>query len=174
MFARRLCTVLLMVLFAAPRTLGAQQLEETCSTAIPVNVDAGVFRHDMIALLRHSGTFRAQCERLARTPRVHVTIAATLNLSSRAQTVIRRLASGAISADVVLLFGENYRELLAHEFEHILEQLDGVDLRQEAAEGRAWLLSGGVFETRRAIETGVQVRREAEPQHAHAVAPPTR
>jgi hypothetical protein len=67
-------------------------------------------------------------------------------------------------------FGENYNELLAHEFEHVLEQLDGVDLRREAAEGRAWLLPGGVFETRRAFATGVQVLRESEPPRSRAAA----
>src|SRR5690349_12761693 len=81
MFARRWCTVLLICLFAVPRTLGAQRVEATCSTAIPDNVDAGVFRHDVIALLQQSDTFRSQCERLARSPRVHVTIVAALNLS---------------------------------------------------------------------------------------------
>jgi hypothetical protein len=81
-----------------------------------------------------------------------------------------------LKADVELLFGENYRELLAHEFEHVLEQIEGVNLRREAAEGRAWVLPGGAFETRRASVTGVQVLREADGPHLHvnAFAPPTR
>ena len=175
MFARGWCAVLLILLFGMPCAIGAQQPPDTCATAIPANVDAGVFRREMIALLRQSDTFRSQCERLAQSPRVRVTIAAVLTLpSGRAQTVIRRFTSGAISADVVLAFGENYRELLAHEFEHVLEQLEGVDLRHEAEAGRAWLLPGGVFETRRAFETGVQVLKEAEPQHTHTAAPATR
>lgn len=175
MFARGWCAVLLTFLFGVPCAIDAQQPSDTCATVIPANVDAGVFRREMLALLRQSDTFRSQCERLAQTPRVRVTIAAVLTLSNgRAQTVIHRLASGAISADVVLAFGEDYRELLAHEFEHVLEQLDGVDLRHEAAAGRAWLLPGGVFETRRAFDTGVQVLKEAEPRHVHTTAPATR
>ena len=55
-------------------------------------------------------------------------------------------------------------ELIAHEFEHIIEQLDGVDL---AIMSR--LRSTGVkrvgevdaFETRRAIVTGLRVARES-------------
>jgi hypothetical protein len=135
-----------------------------CVTGIPSNIDAGVFGADMASLLQRSETFRAQCDRLAQAPRVHVKIDIAFALDSgRAQTAIHRLSSGAIQADVVVLFGENYRELLAHEFEHILEQVDGVDLRQEVAQGLAWQLPSGAFETRRAQNTGVQVLREAEP-----------
>ena len=173
MFARRRwCVVVFVILIGVPCALAAQQQsQEICATAIPANVDAGVFRHDMIVLLRRSDTFRSQCERLARAPRVHVKIAIVSDLDSgRAQSAIHRFESGAIHADVFLLFGENYRELLAHEFEHVLEQVEGVDLRQEVAQGRAWLLPGGAFETRRAFETGVQVLREVEPLRTHAAA----
>ena len=157
MFARHV--VLLLMVVGVPRAAFAQE--------IPPNVDAGVFAADMTALIGRSDTFRAQCDRLAaaRHVRVKIVIAASLD-GARGQTTIRRLSSGAIRADVEILFGENYRELLAHEFEHILEQVDGVDLRHEAAEGRAWLLPGGAFETRRAHATGIQVRNESEPSEA--------
>lgn len=172
MFARRRsCAVLLSLVIGVPRLLCAQP-QAICTTAVPANIDAGVFGHDVIALLRRSDTFRAQCERIARATDVRVTIAMAFTLqNARAQTAIHRCASGAISAEVLVRFGENYRELLAHEFEHVIEQVDGVDLRHEAAEGRAWILPGGAFETRRAFETGVHVLREAEPLRAHAAAP---
>jgi hypothetical protein len=171
MVVRRRCAVLLFVVSSLPGALCAQQQRDQCATAIPPNIEAGVFARDMIALLRRSETFRCQCARIAQARGVRVTIEIAFNLDSgRAQTAIHRDASGAIRAEVVVLFGENYRELLAHEFEHVLEQMDGVDLRQEAAQGRAWLLPGGAFETRRALATGVQVLREAEPVHAHAAA----
>jgi hypothetical protein len=138
---------------------------------VPPNVDAGVFAPDVRRLLAHSQTFRAQCVRIAAEPRVNVRIEIVNTLDGgRAQTTIHRLSSGAIEADVSVLFGENYRELLAHEFEHVIEQLDGVNLRAEAAEGRAWELASGAFETRRAFLAGVQVMRETEPGYAHAVA----
>jgi hypothetical protein len=155
---------------AIPRDARAQQ-PDLCATAIPSNIDAGVFTRDVIALLGRSDTFRSQCERVAGTSRVRVTLAIVFTLNGgRAQTAIHRFPSGAILAEVDVLFGENYRELLAHEFEHILEQIEGVDLRQEAAEGRAWLLPGGAFETRRAYLAGVQVRTESEPLRARAAA----
>jgi len=167
MFVRRWCVVLLLLVSGVPCAIGAQQQR---AAMIPANVDAGLLTPDMIALLRRSETFRAQCERLARSPHVRVKIDMALSVdSARAQTTIHRFTAGAILAEVEVAFGENYRELLGHEFEHILEQIDGVDLRQEAAEGRAWLLPDGAFETRRAFAVGLQVSREAEPR-ARAVA----
>ena len=175
MNVRRWCAALVVVggVAVVPRTARAQQ-PNVCVAAIPANVEAGVFAQEMIALLRRSDTFRSQCARLADAPRVRVTLAIVFTLNGgRAQTAIHRFDSGAIRADVEVLFGENYRELLAHEFEHILEQIEGVDLRHEAAQGRAWLLPGGAFETRRAYLTGVQVRTESEPLRARAAAAPS-
>src|SRR5436190_430593 len=52
--------------------------------------------------------------------------------------------------------------LLAHEFEHILEQLDGVVLREEVASGRAWRTPNGAWETRRACTAGLRARQEVD------------
>lgn len=153
-----------VLLLACPCAAIAQQQDapQACATAVPSNIDAGVLAPDMLGLLHRSGTFRAQCQRLAAAPRVRVTLAVVNTLDSgRAQTTMRRYRSGALEAEVDVRFGENYRELLAHEFEHVIEQIDGVDLRQEVAAGRAWVVPGGAFETRRAFLAGLQVRREA-------------
>jgi hypothetical protein len=170
MFARRCCVVALFGLVALSRTVSAQQ-QDICRVGIPANVDAGLLASDFVALLRRSDTFRAQCERIAADPRIRVKLDIVNTLDSgRAQTAIHRFDSGALRADVQVLFGENYRELLAHEFEHIIEQADGVNLRQEAARGQAWLLPSGAYETRRAAAAGVQVLRECELLRAHAAA----
>ena len=147
-----------------------QQEPQRSLPAIPANVSAGLFTPDVQALLRRSDTFRFQCERIAGDPRVrvHVTVVYSIDGGGRAQTTFRRYQSGMLSAEVGLLFGENYRELLAHEFEHVIEQIEGVNLRQEAAAGRAWEIAAGTFETRRAQLVGVQVRRETEAAHAPA------
>ncbi len=126
---------------------------------------------DVIDLLQRSPTFRSQCDRIAAAR--HVRIALTVAhgpATERARTTLNRYEAGAIRAEVVLHFGEDYRELLAHEFEHILEQMDGVNLREEVARGRAWVLDGGFFETRRAFAAGVQALRECDGVHAHAAA----
>jgi len=169
----------LLLLLVVPSAAAAQQQwqqdQQPCATAIPGNVDAGVLASDMLALLRRSDTFRSQCARIAAEPRVRVRIAVTSSVDggARAQTTLRRFGAASLLAEVEVQFGENYRELLAHEFEHVIEQMDGVDLRREAVQGRAWEISSGTFETRRACLVGVQVVREAEavPLHAAAVAP---
>ena len=65
-----------------------------------------------------------------------------------------------MSAQVYLNPALNTAEFIAHEVEHILEQLDGVDLHAQAGNGVVWKRSGGRFETERAIETGRRVARE--------------
>ena len=63
-------------------------------------------------------------------------------------------------AQVYLQPSVDATELIAHELEHILEQLDGVDLQAQAGNGVVWKAGDGVFETRRAIEAGRRVARE--------------
>jgi hypothetical protein len=129
---------------------------------VPGNIHAGLLTRNVAALIQASSTFRAQCERIAsaRTLRVDVELVQTLG-AVRGETTITRYEAGAVRAEVRIAFGQDYRELIAHEFEHIIEQLDGVNLREEADRGRAWLLDGHVFETRRASEAGRRVRRES-------------
>ncbi len=169
MSVSRRCAALLLSVVAVPSVALGQQdqqqsRQQASETAIPWNVDAGLFASDVRTLLRLSDTFRLQCERIAadRRVRVRLAIATGIDGGGRAQTTFRRYRSGALFADVEVLFGENYRELLAHEFEHVLEQIDGIDLRREAADGRAWEVGAGAYETRRAFLAGVQVLREVE------------
>jgi hypothetical protein len=72
-----------------------------------------------------------------------------------------------VSADVYLKPSADYLKpppdaprLIAHEMEHIIEQLDDVDLQAQAGNGTVWKDRDGSFETQRAIEAGRQVERE--------------
>jgi hypothetical protein len=163
----------LSIVLLLPRSSFAQPQEppQACAGVMPANVDAHLLSGELLALLRRSETFRAQCSRIAAEPRLRVTLDLVNTLDSgRAQTTFRRCGSGTLVAEILVVFGENYRELLAHEFEHVLEQIEHVDLRREAAVGRAWQLAGGAFETRRAFVTGVQVLREAQGRHVQVAA----
>jgi hypothetical protein len=113
--------------------------------------------------LEHSPTFRQQCRILEASP-----ITATVRISSRtpgaterAAATMRRGPSGAIAAAIEIRSTENLTELLGHEFEHVIEQLDGVDLRLLESAGEARRLGDGAFETRRAIAAGQRVSNEA-------------
>jgi hypothetical protein len=111
-------------------------------------------------LADRSPTFRRQCLRLAAAPWLTVTLAPLAmrpveSMRARTQFVVspgnRRMALIEIGTL------DDQFELIAHEIEHVIEQLDGVDLRT-----RARLPSSGVrrcdngvsFETVRAIRAG--------------------
>jgi hypothetical protein len=50
--------------------------------------------------------------------------------------------------------------MLGHEFEHLIEQMDGVDLTRDAKTGRAQRMDDGSFETDRAVAAGRRVSGE--------------
>jgi hypothetical protein len=166
--AARAALVVLWVLGAQVGAVRAQQ-PDVCVSAIPANVQAGLLAQDITGLIQASPTFRAQCERIASARYLRVDLELVQALGApRAETAITRYQAGALRANVRIGFGYDYRELIAHEFEHIIEQLDGVNLRAEAEHGRAWLVDARVFETRRASEAGRRVRRECERSDARA------
>lgn len=150
------------MLFVVVPLLVARLASATCESSLPSNIDAGMLQPQLLQLLQRSPTFRQQCGRIAarRVLRVTVRIGTWIDREAQAQTVITRYDAGAIRAQVTLRFSEDYLLLLAHEFEHILEQVEGVNLHGEAASGRAWRTSGGAWETRRAASAGIRARQE--------------
>jgi hypothetical protein len=144
-----------------------------CEFSQPSNIRAGMLQQEFTELLQRSATFRRQCARIAasRALRVTLRVGKVLDAGARAQTIINRYEAGGIRAEVTLRFSEDYLELLAHEFEHIIEQMDRVSLDDEVAKGRAWKTPGGAFETRRAFDAGLRAREEYEalpPEAVHA------
>lgn len=133
--------------------------------ALPSNLDfSAVFRQDALTMLRLSPTFRTQCTRIARTPHLSVIVRRSILVpADAAVTRIERRASGGLEADVQIgLIGDPIK-LIAHELEHVLEQLDGVDLAAMAARRDTGVYTTpkhGYFETARAIAIGERVVRE--------------
>lgn len=141
-----------------------------CESSLPFNIDAGILEPVAIGLLQRSPTFQQQCLRIAETVVLRVRVRLAKNLQgSRAETTIRHHDTGALRADVLLLFGEDYVELLAHEFEHVLEQVDRVSLAHEMSLKRAWLTTTGAFETLRAWQVGMRARQESDGLTAEAI-----
>src|SRR5262249_2000180 len=115
MIAHRRYIVALLVLFSGLPTVRAQQ-PETCKSMIPASVRAGMLAHEVAKLLLASATFRAQCERIAAAPSVHVDLNIVQPLETpRTETGITHYQFGAIRADVRIAFGQDYREMIAHE-----------------------------------------------------------
>jgi hypothetical protein len=100
--------------------------------SLPFNlVVPPVFRDAVDAMLRRSPTFRRQCARLANAPRMVVVLdwsAPDSGDRTRARTVVSATTGGGRHAAVTIRSGNDPVELIAHELEHVLEQLDEIDL----------------------------------------------
>jgi hypothetical protein len=114
--------------------------------------------------LEHSPSFRRQCRELAAAP--HLRAKVRINYHPfpgspvRALTTFRQVRSGRVNAEIEIRSALDLTELLAHEFEHVLEQVEGTDLDALTTTKDAKRLPDGTFETRRAIEAGRRVARE--------------
>jgi hypothetical protein len=161
------------VITVAALLLAAQAIlaPGVCSSDLPANIGSGQFRRDLDRLLEQSGTFRQQCRRIAANRHVRITfgVARSVANGGRAMTVIDRFQAGAVVACVTLKFAEDYIELIPHELEHVIEQIDRVSLPLEEAARRAWQGQDGVFETRRAMAAGLRARREVDALAVEAV-----
>ena len=116
-----------------------------------------------------SPTVRAQFERIAATPglEVHVGLSVALPPDRQAQTEFRRSMSAPLSARVEIatpLRLIEYAEWLAHELEHVLEQIEGVHLAGGSPElaGGVSRLADGAYETERAHRAGRQASLEVK------------
>jgi hypothetical protein len=131
---------------------------------LPANVDASPV---LVPVLREmwarSPTFRHQCARIARATGGRVKIAIRTQRSSkfRAMSMIHREKAGAWLASVEVFVDSELVQMLAHEFEHVIEQIDGVDLPRLEQQGLAGVVAGSEhYETARAVATGQRVAWE--------------
>lgn len=157
-----------VVLFVAVQSATASAAE---SVVIPPLSDAiqvaANLRADVDVMLRSSATFRSQYQRIAAAPSIIVGVSVDSTLFESgfcARSRIRRYRSGLIVVAVTIKPGSHQVEWIAHEFEHILEQLDGVNLGRLAG-GNAknvWYSGFETIETSRAVEAGRIVRAEAQ------------
>ena len=117
-------------------------------------------------MLKRSAIFRRQCLRIADAPHLTISIGRFHPLPSdraRARTRFSR-RDGAIHAEVEIAPLTDMVELIAHEIEHVIEQLDGIDLKLQASlrGTAASLCPDGSFETVRAVRTGLAAVREVD------------
>lgn len=111
---------------------------------------------------KRSPTLRQQCEDLGAARAVIVLAWGKADSQSRATTQIQRDSGGVVAARVTIPPVYNALELVAHELEHVLETVRGMDHEAESRRERSgvWRAFGG-FETVGAIESGRRVWREA-------------
>jgi hypothetical protein len=156
--------------------IAAAHLLSEEEASLPPNLMATpVYRDVLASMTRRSPTFRRQCQRIGGENRLTVILQPASPaglLGNRAITHIVRQPSGSLSATIGISPLENQVELIAHELEHIIEQLDEVDLASRAALPntgvRAIDTSRNLFETARATEVGLRVAQECRAVDRHA------
>jgi Tol biopolymer transport system component len=137
----------------------------------PANLDSGVFRGVVDAMWRDSLTFRRQCQRLGVERGLEVKLLAQTShrqSSVRASTEMSRKNGTLTLARVVVFSPLDAVELIAHEIEHIIEQLDGVEFLGSAST-RTTRQAGAAYETGRAVEIGRVVAREVRETRGRVV-----
>ena len=151
----------------APR-VGPLDRENECEDddpGLPPNVVANSgLKKIMVSMLARSATFRRQCRliRGARFVRITMKLTCTKTGRYRAITHVTRYVTGLVSLSMEFVAPANYIELIGHEFEHALEQAEGIDIAAAASSKcpTAYMTEGGAFESTRAISAGRAVARE--------------
>jgi hypothetical protein len=144
--------------------VSSAQAKTKTSSILPANFDVPNVLVDIVSdVYVQSDTFRAQCDRLGRATNMQVSLRldSRIRPSCRAFTVITR-KDGILCAEVHLPPSIEMAELLGHEFEHILEQLEHVNLRVLAHVRGSGVreIDFDLFETERAQRTGIIVAKE--------------
>jgi hypothetical protein len=124
-------------------------------------------------LLDVSPTFRQQVDLIRRTPRIRITVGYDRRRSALidAETVIERHEYGMLIVTTTLYMPGDVTELLAHELEHVCEQIEGVRLEALAQQRPGEVHEfGGRYETNRARDAG---RRAAQELRASTTGTPS-
>ncbi len=159
--------------FELARTSFTSVHEYVAAEAIPTQISpppnlviSDTYRSLIEKMLRDSPTFRRQCLRIAGERMLTVYIKPTWPSPPgvRATTRVTRQPNGRVSAHIAMSPRTDTIELLAHEFEHIIEQMDGLDLAALAALPRTGVYRDSslpeAFETVRAKRVGQRVAGE--------------
>jgi hypothetical protein len=155
-------TALVLVLFGGAI---AAEPQPCTRSPLPANVElARDLARTLARIYDRSPAFRAQCERIAGAANLRVTVRIDTSIPSRCRafTIVKRQGY-EIRAEVHLPPTNGLTELVAHEFEHVLEQIEGLDLRRLArVKGSGvHMADGQLFETDRAQAAGRVVAWES-------------
>ena len=163
--AYRAGVVMRFVLALCGTGVRADQATPCAGTNVGANIEASPeFVRMMQRLSNRSPTFKTQCDRIAAAPHLRVRIQVEPQMPNycRAFTEIRRVGR-QLRADVHLPPAADHSELIAHEFEHLIEQLDGLDLRQLSRVRGSGVreIERELFESDRAVAAGRLAASEA-------------
>lgn len=161
-----LIVCLVVIIFGVHMIAGGPSPSGGCPRTLPANITLDRDLERVLAkIYRASSTFRAQCDLIGATSTLSVTLLIDAHIPQSCLAFTRFSRQGrALYADVHLPpAGTMMSQLVGHEFEHIVEQIDGVNLRSLARIPRSGVYESSVnmFESERAQNAGRNVRREA-------------
>jgi Tol biopolymer transport system component len=148
-----------------------QDRERTAPAGPPPNLESGVFQSRVETMWVQSPTFRRQCQRLAAERPLVVTLLlhpSQRPASARASTEFFRRNGRVTSARVAILSSTDAVELIAHEIEQIIEQLDDIAPRGYSSTS-SMHGAGAAYESGRAVEVGRRVAHEVEENSGRVV-----
>jgi hypothetical protein len=130
-------------------------------------VVASTLRPVIDMMWQTSQTFKAQCARLRQTPSllVRIFLGNQSQVGARGRVVFVQSEGEVVRAEVLVCHDlrslAELVEVLAHELEHVIEQLDGVQLTSDSTHG-VHRTASGAFETARARHVGQKVSGEVD------------
>jgi len=149
---------------AAPTARPHSQPGGFVARSVASNIRVGFPLQPCVAtMLSRSPTFRETYSTIAGRHDVRVTIELVPDRTQRVRAVtdVRSFAGGQRVAAVRLYSTTDVIELIAHEMEHVREQLEGTNLLLlSVARASDVRRLGTRFETRRGVETGLRVANE--------------
>lgn len=131
--------------------------------SLPGNIEApDAILTTMRRMWMASPSFRRQCARIGRARDGRIVVEIRTKMSHEFQAVSQIERKGvAWRARVEVYIDSKLVEMIAHEFEHIIEQMDSVDLVRLSKQGLQGVMPGSThFETARAIAAGKRIARE--------------
>jgi hypothetical protein len=180
------CALLLLVAFLSPDLSPARNLaypvhrsrydhtfadstesesDKSARSELPANVivPAGL-KSTLNSMLTRSPTFRRQCKMLndAGNVRIDLKVVVPGPRLYKARSIVQRHEDGYIIIQMLFAAPGDYIEVIGHEFEHAVEQAEGLDLKTLAAARccKVYEVATGVYETARAIQAGHLVAQE--------------
>jgi hypothetical protein len=146
-------------------TIFDNKIEESDKATLPSNVFMPrYFQIVFHELLNRSITFKHQCRQINATHKLRITIQFHPSLPNRFRSLskVRRTKNDYIIIVVQVALTSDYVEMLGHEFEHALEQVEGLNLQElsKLKKCRVYRQWNGSYETERAIQAGRTVSNE--------------
>ncbi|HEU4387018.1 MAG TPA: hypothetical protein VFV34_04430 [Blastocatellia bacterium] len=139
----------------------------TRSVSLPHNIVAPrMLKPLMLGMLRRSETFRRQCRLIAASPAaIEIRLVPKYVVGrDRALSTVKKYQFGFTTVLVQIAAPCNCAELIGHEFEHVIEQIEGIDLPDLAERKGAGVSvnDAGAYETDRARKAGRLVANESD------------